>query len=175
MTQPEFSRPVRIDTLGAEPRPLSIEASKEERAALARRFGLSGIERLSASAALSRRGDQVTAKGTLSAHVTQSCVATGQPVEAVVDEEFLIHFRPQPARAAEEDEIELSEGEMDVVFYDGASIDLGEAAAETLSLSLEPYPRAPDTDHLLREAGVKSEAEAGPFGALAALKDKLKP
>ena len=42
----EFSRPFRIDTLGAEPRPVEIEAEPEERAALARRFGLVAIDRL---------------------------------------------------------------------------------------------------------------------------------
>jgi uncharacterized metal-binding protein YceD (DUF177 family) len=170
---PEFSRPVRVDTLGAEPRALSIEADGQERAALARRFSLLGIDLLTAEVALTRSDDLVTASGKLSARVSQSCVATALPVEADVDEEFRILFRPQPARAAEEDEIELSAAEMDVVFYDGASIDIGEAVAETLSLGLEPYPRASDAEALLREAGVKSEAEAGPFGALAALKDKL--
>lgn len=175
MTQAnEFSRPVRIDTLGQEPRSLAIEAEEEERAALAARFGLVGIAALSADTILSRNGDQVKAEGTLRAQVTQSCVATSAPVPAEVEEPFRILFRPQPARAAEEDEIELSEAELDVVFYDGAAIDIGEAVAETLSLSLDPWPRAPGAEEALRTAGVKSEEEAGPFGGLAALRDKLK-
>ena len=64
--------------------------------------------------------------------------------------------------------------ELDVVFYDGAAIDLGEAVAETLVLSLDPYPRAPGAGETLKAAGVKSEEEAGPFGALVGLRDKLK-
>ncbi|HWH18417.1 MAG TPA: DUF177 domain-containing protein [Allosphingosinicella sp.] len=172
---PEFSRPVRIDTLAQKPRELSIGASEEERAALARRFGLVGIDHLSAELGIARRGDEVQARGTLSARVTQSCVASNAPVEAEVEESFDIIFRPQPATASAEDEIELSGTEMDVVFYDGSSVDIGEAVAETLSLSLDPYPRAPDAEAALREAGVKSEEEAGPFGALAALREKLKP
>ena len=60
------------------------------------------------------------------------------------------------------------------VFYDGAAIDVGEAVAETLSLSLDPYPRAPGAEEALEAAGVKSEEEAGPFAALAGLRDKLK-
>ena len=172
---PEFSRPLRIDTLGSAARQISLGANEAERAALANRFGVIEIERLSAEAAVTRSGDQVVATGTLSAKVKQSCVATGEPVEESVDEEFRIEFRPQPAGPSEEDEIELSEGELDVVFYDGSSIDFGEAVAETLSLSLDPYPRSPDAEEALREAGVKSEGEAGAFGALAALRDKLKP
>jgi uncharacterized metal-binding protein YceD (DUF177 family) len=160
MIPPEFSRPVRIDTLGDQPRHLSIEADEAERAALARRFNLTGIERLSAEAVLAREGDEVTAIGALTAKVGQSCVATAMPVESDIGEQFRIVFRPQPAMPSEEDEIELNESEMDVVFYDGASIDIGEAVAETLSLSLDPYPRAPDAEELLREAGVKSEEEA---------------
>lgn len=170
---PEFSRPVRIDTIGSAPRQMSIGADENERAALAKRFGIIEIGRLSADAALIRSGDHVTASGTLIAEVAQSCVATNVPVPETVEEEFLIEFRPQPTRTSEEDEIELSEREMDVVFYDGGSVDLGEAVAETLSLSLEPYPRASDAEALLREAGVKSEGEAGPFGTLAGLRDKL--
>lgn len=174
--QVEFTRPVRIDTLGPSPRTLEIEADENEREALARRFGLQAIHRLAAEAALTAKGETVIADGRIRASVTQSCVATAAPVEAELDEPFRIEFRPQPVEGGD-DEIELDESELDVVFYDGASIDLGEAAAETLSLSLDPWPRAPDADEALREAGVKkeeeAEAEASPFAALAGLKDKL--
>ncbi len=170
--QPEFSRTVRVDTVAGQPRSLSIGANEDERAALSKRFGLIGIERLSAEAELRRSGDEVRATGTLSAAVVQSCVATGEPVPAEVQEDFSIVFRPHPEVAAEE-EIELSEGELDVVFYDGASVDLGEAVAETLSLSLEPYPRSIEADAALREAGVLSEADAAAAGPLAGLKDLL--
>lgn len=174
MTAPEFSRPVRVDTLGAEPRTMTIEASADERAALARRFGLVDIGRLAAEASLVGKGVEVIATGRIEAAVTQSCVASGEPVDADVDEPFALTFRPMPEPGRPDEEIELSEGELDVLFYDGAAIDLGEAVAETLALSLDPYPRAPGAEEALKAAGVKSEEEAGPFGALAGLRDKLK-
>ena len=174
MSAPEFSRPVPVDTLGPGPRSLAIEATAEECAALARRFGLVEIARLSAEALLARKGDEVGAWGRFEAAVTQSCVATGEPVEAVVDEAFDLVFRPTPAPGRPDEEVELGESELDVIFYDGAAVDLGEAVAETMSLSLDPYPRAPGADAALKAAGVKSEEEAGPFGALASLRDKLK-
>jgi uncharacterized metal-binding protein YceD (DUF177 family) len=174
MTVPEFSRPVRVDTLGAEPRTQAIEAEAEERAALARRFGLPDIARLAAEIVLVRKGEEVTATGRIQAAVTQSCVASAAPVEAVVDEPFELLFRPAPTPERPDEEIELSATELDVVFYDGAAIDLGEAVAETMALSLDPYPRAPEAGEALKAAGVKSEEEAGPFGALAALRDKMK-
>jgi uncharacterized metal-binding protein YceD (DUF177 family) len=173
---PEFARPQRIDMLSASPRAVAIVAGEAERAALAARFGLAAIHSLAADAELTRRDEVVTAAGTVTAAVVQSCVATGEPVEALVEEDFRIEFRPHLATEAEE-EIELSGSELDVVFYDGGAIDLGEAVAETVSLALDPYPRSPAAEAALREAGVKSEeeakVEASPFAGLAALKDRL--
>jgi uncharacterized metal-binding protein YceD (DUF177 family) len=176
---PEFSRLVRLDTLGAEPRGLVVEAGEAERAALAERFGLASVGRLAAEAALTRSGETVIATGSLQAEVVQSCVATGAPVPQSVDEAFRIEFRRQPAAAAAPDEeVELGERELDVIFYAGGAIDLGEAVAETLSLSLDPYPRSRAAAAALEAAGVKSEdqarAESSPFAGLAALKDKLR-
>jgi uncharacterized metal-binding protein YceD (DUF177 family) len=173
----EFSRTYRLDTLGTAPRALSIGANEEERHALARRFDLLGISRLAAEATLARSGEAVVATGHLSAAVTQSCIATDEPVPATVEEDFRIEFRPHPEGGGGDEEVELSGGELDVVFYDGALVDLGEAVAETLSLALDPFPRSANADAALREAGVKSEEEAreesSPFAALKALKDKL--
>jgi uncharacterized metal-binding protein YceD (DUF177 family) len=173
VSAPDFSRVVALDTIGDVPRAMTLEADAEERQALARRFRLIAVDTLSAEAALSRKGQVVTATGRLTAAVVQSCVATGAPVPEQIDEPFEIVFRPPPTDARPDEEIELDESEMDVVFYDGGSIDLGEAVAETLALALDPYPRAPDAEAALKAAGVKSEAEAGPFGALASLRDKL--
>ncbi len=173
MTAPEFSRPVRIDTIGERPRALAIEAEAVERINLARRFGLLAIDRLAAELSFSREGDEVALAGRLSAKVVQACAATGEPLTAELDLPFALTFRPQPETETPEEEIELGEEELDVVFYDRGSIDAGEAVAETLLLNLDPYPRAPGAEEALRAAGVKSEEEAGPFGALAGLKDKL--
>ncbi len=174
MSTPEFSRTVRIDTLGHGARSVGIGADQGERAALAQRFSILDIASLSADVDLVRAGTEVRARGTLRAEVTQSCVATGEPVPESVEQEFEILFRPPPEGGNPDEEIELSEGELDVVFYDGAAVDIGEAVAETLSLSLDPYPRSPNAEAALKEAGVKDEkqakAESSPFAALAALK-----
>lgn len=174
MTAPEFSRPVRIDTIGEGPRQLNVQAEEVERINLARRFGLVAIDRLAADLTLSRKGKDVAMDGTLSAKVVQACVATGEPLDAAIDVPFALLFRPQPEAAGPEDEIELGGNELDVIFYDSSSIDVGEAAAETLLLNLDPYPRAPGAEEALRQAGVKSEEEAAPLGALAGLGDLLK-
>jgi uncharacterized metal-binding protein YceD (DUF177 family) len=171
LTDPEFSRPVRLDTVGDGARHIAIEANEAERTALARRFGLLGIERLEAQADLRGVAGGVLASGRLRAAVTQACVAGGEPVAAVVDEPFELKFMPEDS--VSEDEIELAEGDLDIVGFEGGAIDLGEAAAQTLLLALDPFPRAADADALLRAAGVLDEQDVGPFAALKTLKDRL--
>ena len=152
---------------------MHIETNEAERSALARRFDLSSLERLDATVAVSLSNSDVLAEGRLSAVLVQSCVVTGEPVPATLDEPFQILFRPHPEGAGGEEELEISESDLDVIFYDGALADIGEAVAQTLGLSLDPYPRVPGASAALKDAGVMGEAEAGPFGALAGLKDKL--
>ncbi|NLS27742.1 hypothetical protein S2M10_27440 [Sphingomonas sp. S2M10] len=172
MTDPEFSRPHRLDQIGAGESDVRITADESERAALSRRFGLKAIETLDAVYHLRRDAQGVVARGHLSARLTQACVVTGDSLPAKVEQDFAIRFVPEPAVAGD-DEVELTEDECDTVFYSGGTIDLGEAAAETMALELDPYPRSARAAEVLRAAGVKSEEEAGPTKALAGLKDLL--
>ncbi|MET0240495.1 MAG: YceD family protein [Sphingobium sp.] len=165
---PEFSRPVAIDRIGGDTRPQSIAADEAERLALARRFRLRAIDRLEASYTLMPDAEAWLATGTLSASVVQACAATGQDVPESVETPFSIRFVAEAA--VSEEEVELSEDDCDVMTVEDGRIDMGEAAAQTLALNLDPYPRAPDADAFLKEMGVKQEGEAG---ALAGLKDLL--
>jgi uncharacterized metal-binding protein YceD (DUF177 family) len=168
----DFAHRLALDRIRDGDR-LDLVADDEERRAVAERLGLDEIGRLEAHAALSRTGELVRARGRLNAAVTQSCVVTGDPVEAQVDEPFDILFMRAPAGDRPEEEIELGEADCDVVFHDGAAIDLGAAIADSLALGLDPYPRSAGADAALKEAGVVSEEEAGPFAALAQLRNKL--
>jgi len=175
---PEFARPQRLDQIGAGESQVSVEADAAEREALAARFDLQSIDRLEADYRLKRSAGGVRATGQLRAEVVQSCVATGDPVPARIDEAFDIRFLPESESV---EEIELSEEECDTVFFTGSAIDLGEAAAETLALALDPFPRSPRADEVLKRAGVVGEDEveaveegpASPFAGLGALKDAL--
>lgn len=149
---------------------LDLVADEAERAAVAERLRLPSLERFEARVALSRDGERIRAEGRVRASLEQSCVATGDPVPAHVDESFAILFMPEPKLSEPDAEIELAEEDCDVVFHDGAAIDLGAALADTLSLSLDPYPRSPQADDALREAGVLTEEQASPFAVLAKLK-----
>jgi uncharacterized metal-binding protein YceD (DUF177 family) len=150
---------------------IDLAADEEECAAIAKRLGLAAIERLEAHAVLERNGGQVRATGRIKAALTQGCVATGEPVPARVDEPFDLLFVPEPKRRPDE-EVELGAEELDVIFHDGAAIELGAAVADTLALVLNPFPRGPNADAALKAAGVLREEQAGPFAALAKLKSE---
>ena len=149
---------------------LDLSAAEGERRRFAERLGLRSLDRLEAHATLDRKGEIVRARGRLKAVLCQSCVVTGEPVDARADEAFDIYFLPEPSSASPDEEVELRESDCDVVFHDGGAIDLGEAIADTLALSLDPYPRSAGAEAVLKEAGVLTETEAGPFAALAKLK-----
>jgi uncharacterized metal-binding protein YceD (DUF177 family) len=149
---------------------LDLVADEAERGAIAQRLGLQSLDRLEAHVCIERTGEVVRAKGRLLAALDQSCVITGGPVAAHVDEAFTFLFTPEPVAGAPDEEIELAENDCDTVFYDGAAIDLGAAIADTLALSLDPYPRSAGADAALKEAGVLSEEQASPFAVLAKLR-----
>lgn len=171
MNAPEFARPQRIDTIGGEARDVDIAADEAERAALAKRFDLIAIERLTGHFTIRRDAIGILVEGRIAAALTQACSITGDPLPATVDEPVALRF--VPAGEASQDEVELDDGDLDVIPYDGGAIDLGEVAAETMALGLDPFPRGPGAEAALRKAGVLSEEEAKPRGALAGLKDKL--
>ena len=168
----DFAHRLQIDQIRDGDR-IDISAEDEELRAVCDRLGLLKLDRLEAHAILAREGPRVRATGRLKASLEQACVATGEPVPAHVDEPFDLIFVPEPKAAGADEEIELGEGDLDTIFHDGGAIDLGGAIADTLALSLDPYPRSAGADAALKEAGVLSEEEASPFAALAALKSKL--
>lgn len=171
---PEFSRIVRLDTIGRTRWPAHIEADETERAALALRFGFVDIGALEADFSLTPDRQSIVATGEVRASLSQRCIATSEPVAEQVQEAFSIRFvsKEDDQSARTDDEVEIDAGELDIVPYANGRIDIGEAVAETLALSVNPYPRSPNADEFLQEAGVLSEDQAGPFAALAALKNK---
>jgi len=164
-----FARHLRLDQLRDGER-IDLVADETERAAIARRLDLAALDRLEAHVCLECTGEIVRAKGRLVASLDQSCVVTGDPVAAHVDEPFALMFVPEPPVARPDEEVELGASDLDVVFHDGAAIDLGSALADTLALSLDPYPRSAGAEAALKEAGVLTEEQASPFAVLASLK-----
>lgn len=168
----EFSRVVRRDRVGPATMGQSIAATEEERAALTGRFGLASLDRLEAAYDLTDEDGGVFARGRVRATLAQPCVATGEPVPETVEAPFVLRFVEAGSQDGGADgELEIDADDVDLIDYDGLSIDMGEAVAQTMALAMTPFPRAPDADAYLKDKGVLSEEDAGPFAALKALRD----
>lgn len=169
---PEFSRRYTLDSIGSAPRAVTIEADAAERAALTKRFDLIALDALTADAVLTAVAGGVEARGTIHGVLSQPCVVTSDPVPATIDEPFALRFIADvpPGVGDDEDGLELSDADCDVLPLEGGAIDLGEAAAQTLGLALDPFPRSPDS--LKGEERVWKSGEDG--GAFAGLKGLLK-
>jgi len=168
VSQPEFSR--LIDRRHLTARPVRLEATAEERVALARRFGLVAVNRLEAEVELIADGETVNASGRLNADIVQSCAISGDDLPATIAESLTLRF--VPAQTVEEEEIELEESQLDEIPYTGTVFDLGEAVAQSLSLAIDPYAVGPDAEQARKDAGLNEPSASGPFAALAALKKK---
>jgi hypothetical protein len=171
----ELERLVRVRPLPGEA--VVIEADAAERAALATRFGLPGIDRLRAEVEVEPRGQAIRARGRLTAAIRQTCAISGEDFPATIEEELDLRFVAQGALdpAVDEEaelEIELEAEDCDEIEYAGDTFDLGEAVAQTLGLAIDPYAEGPGADEARRKAGIVAEGEQeGPLAAaLAALK-----
>ena len=169
---PEFSRPIEAETISEGPRELEIGADAEERRKLAGRFRLQALHKLTARIKLSRRAGIIHADGEVEAAVVQSCVVTTDPVAAKLRAPLSVRYVPDAYTASAEDERELSAEECDTLPIEDGKIDLGELAAETLALALDPFPRSAGADEALKEIGL-ADAHPGPFAALKSLKDQM--
>lgn len=171
MTAPEFSHVVTLTEAG-QGRDVELIADAEARARIARRLSLVELSHFKLTAAVRAVAGGMTVRGEIRAALVQSCAATAMPVPATIAEPFDLKFLRDLPIAAEDEEIELGSEDIDVLPLEHDRVDLGEVAVQTLSLALDPYPRHPDADRILAEKGVLSEEQAGPFGALAALRGK---
>ena len=168
---PELSRPVPYDRISAQGTEITIDATAEERAALAKRFGLERIEVLRAEVKLVwLDGKQrLRLEARIHADVVQACVISLEPVENSVDDTVEILFEP-PADGEAAREV-VVEGADEAEPLPEDPIDVGEIIAEEFALSLDPYPRRPDVGQAGESAEEIDESPIrGPFQELARLK-----
>jgi len=176
VTAPHFSGPEFSRT--ADPRhlteaPLALVATREERAALARRFALVRIDRLEATVLLTAEGGTIRANGKLVADIVQSCAISGDDLPAKIREPLAFAFVPEAEVATTEEEIELDANALDEIPYAGERIDVGEAVSESLALAIDPYATGPEADAVRQQHGLAGEGGTGALAAgLAALLGK---
>ena len=166
---PEFSRhQILTDPpqAGVEDR---LEASPAECAALAQRFGIEALKHFSARFTRKPYPDGgLLISGWIKAEPVQLCIVSLEPVTERLDKPFTLVVLP-PDGALSEDPDGPDEIQADATGH----FDLGEALAEELSLSLNPYPRQAGA-HLplvLEEAAEATKATPrNPFAKLATLR-----
>jgi hypothetical protein len=159
---PEFSRPVRAHEIGGTTRRLVLEADAAECAALAGRFVLLALDRLTATLEVTRTSRGISVAGEVQGEGAQPCVASAEPVPFLITERVALLLAETVPGGGE---IELGSDDLDVEPLIGDVVDLGEIAAQAFALGLDPYPRLPGS-----VPGVISEDEAviarSPFAVL---------
>tara|TARA_R110001583_G_scaffold72417_1_gene202752 strand:+ start:978 stop:1556 length:579 start_codon:yes stop_codon:yes gene_type:complete len=182
---PEFSRIVNTDEQVSKKEKIILEASAQERAALAKRFELVSIDSLTAELTIiAASNGEVTVRGPMHAQIVQSCVTTLEPVPEMVEDEVKVLFSPHVSEEdmpSNPDDLEdLSEDELMALLdqpeplVDG-KIDVGEVVSQFLAVAMNPYPRK-DGAELPDAALIEEEADEerpNPFAKLAGLKEQL--
>jgi uncharacterized metal-binding protein YceD (DUF177 family) len=148
-----------------------IVADDATRRRLAGRFGLSAIEQLVASVTFDADKATISVTGRIRAAIVQVCAISGEDFPVAIDEPVDLRFVPmRDAAAPAAEEIEITAEDCDEIDYTGLTFDLGEALAQTLALSIDPFAQGPDADRARVEHGLAGTATNGAFDALAALK-----
>ena len=168
LPQSELTRMIKARRLPGGP--VVIEASPEERTALALRFGLGAVESLAAEVTLDQRPRAIRATGRLRAAIQQPCAISGEDFPVTIDEPIDLRFvEAGQLPATEAEEIELEADDCDEIEYGGEMFDLGEAVAQTLGLAIDPYAEGPHADAVRKAAGIVQEGEVlGPLADLLA-------
>jgi uncharacterized metal-binding protein YceD (DUF177 family) len=157
-----LSRPIRVTDLPAGGVDVTVEATPEEREALARDFKLPAFHAVTGTFHLSGTRSRVSVSGHVDATVSQICVVTLDPFESDIREDVDVTFAARDGASAPQGEDPPDE------IVDG-TIDLGAVTAEFLALGVDPYPRKPGVDFAY-EGG--DERRESPFAALERLKGK---
>ncbi|WCL52985.1 YceD family protein [Gimibacter soli] len=163
-----------------EPRSFAFTATEAECTAIAERFSLKAVNKLTAEASLSApgRGRGIMLSGHLQADIIQRCGVTLADVPEIVDSSFeLMLVTPEEADRLDADEAYLDPEIPDYDALEGDKVPLGEILVQTLAVLMNPWPRAEGAELDTGNAqGVEVDApetdKPNPFAALAGLRDK---
>lgn len=171
---------LKVDELGEDPIQYDLEANAQDLKNLIERFGLVSLTYIKAFGEVTNKGNSqgVLITGKLTAELEQQCTISLKPVAEKVEEDFeLLLVDTDMANRMDEDEAYLDEGAPDYDALEGDTIDVGEVIAQTLSISMVPYPRAEDAViDVSKNVNVTIDEpeleKPNPFAELAKLKDK---
>lgn len=166
----------------SRPTTITIEASEDERADLARRFAVESISKAQADLTLARESGTIHVTGQFYCTITQNCVVTLEPFDTELSEAVEGWFadkenRVSFAAAKKEREVVKSHAEVEILdesedpeaIIEGR-IDLGELVAQHISLTIPLYPRKDGVKYEVGddnfEIDEKSPLRKNPFEAL---------
>ncbi|MFN0263442.1 YceD family protein [Tepidamorphus sp. 3E244] len=165
-----FEARLNAQKISREGEDIAFEADEDARKELVETLELPGVSAVSAKLEIRRgpyRGWRVT--GTILADLSQVCVVSLEPFDVKVETELAVNFVPENefesiAAHAEDEEAE------DIEPFENGDIPIGALIRDTISLSLDPYPRKPGVE--LPEGFGDEEKTPSPFAALQQLKDR---
>lgn len=167
---PPFSRPVPVEDLPPEGRPMTVVPTEAERAAIAELLDIPAVRHLVATFRLTpKAGGAVELTGKVEGHARQTCVVSLEEIDEHVKEDVLVRFDPEAVPIEEIDAAELEamieRGEDPPDPLVGGIVDLGVVATEFFALGLDPYPRKPGVE-FVPPAEAEEAPPASPFAAL---------
>lgn len=187
----EWSYMVTAESISAEPKTFTFEADERQCIDLARRFSIVSIEEAEAVVTLQKvSGGVIHAMGTVRAEITQACAVSLATIPVSIEEEFEGWFADKSANAvsfakarSERDvkkgqtEIEVLDESVDPEPITNGKLDIGELAAQYISLAIDPYLRAEGVSPVYsvgpkEKEGDGAELRKSPFEALKDWKEK---
>jgi uncharacterized metal-binding protein YceD (DUF177 family) len=148
------------------------EASESERVAIADDLKLLKLDRLAARYRIKSLGDgSYRLSGKITAKVEQACIVSLDPVAGEIDAPFEVEFRPEVETPDNDEDASVLAGP-DVDILERGVIPVGRIVFETLSASLDPYPRGPEAEFTWQDPRQVEPEETSPFAVLSQLKDK---
>ena len=158
----EFSKNILVDKITQEPMSYTLTASEAVCQDLAERLGIEAVESFSAEVSIYRKPQlkAIYVEGRVRAKVIQACILSGEPVAEAIDDSFESYF---VANNEIIEELELRDPAFlyeDVEMLQDEKIDIGELAAQYLSLFLDPYPKKSEMDITkIKKKGVSLKTE----------------
>ena len=139
----ELSCEISFEDLTSELREFQFEASDDECRALAERLGIPVLHHLKVTGGIGRvtAGGDIDLSGHIQAALEQNCSITLEPIREDVNTSFSIRFSDRISEDTPIGQIDEELGERSFEPMPAGPVDVGEIAAQYLSMAMNPFPR----------------------------------
>lgn len=167
----DFDATLELDSMAREGTLVHFTAGEPALSVLADELDLVSAQSATATLEIKQRKKRdLFVEGTVEAHVTQSCVVTLDPVQAVVKEDVALRLVSAALmeKVLDEEDQDLDAPAIDVLEDD--VIPIGKIVRDSIALGLPPYPRKPGIEAPTEDDEPEIVRES-PFAVLKSLKD----